>query len=62
MILQHISKLKAVELDALVGVADTQLALPQSLLQAVQAEVVSMVLDNRQATTYRLCQSLMATK
>ena len=57
--------------EALVGVEHLGPALTQRLLQRVNAEVRLQslapdpdrgVLDNLQATTYRLCQSMTATK
>ena len=60
--LQRLDELPAGELATLVRVKHLGPALSQCLLQASTQKSASKVLDNRQATTYRLCQSMMATR
>ena len=56
--LEHAGEGRAGELRALVGVEDLRLAVTrQGFLQRLDAESVSMVIDNRHASTVRLYQS-----
>ncbi len=59
---QRLGEFQTGQLAALVSVEDLRLDLPDGLLQGIDAEAGSRVLDNRQVTTYRRYQSMMATK
>jgi len=50
------------KLAALVGVEDLRFALPESFFQSLDTEVGARVLDSLHESTYRLYQSMMATR
>ena len=62
MILKDLGELPAGEPAALVGLEHRLFDLPQRLLRGINTEAHSRVLDNRQATVYQLCQSMIATR
>ena len=48
--------------QALVSIENLRFPLPQRLVQDLDTEAASRVLESRQATTYRLYQSMIATR